>query len=157
MLSSAELAATYDVIVIGGGPVGCAAAQQAAFLGRNALLIDDPKGLDEHTLDVSFGGPTGLFSKALRDVAKSIDLDALCKHEGMSDADIWAHVGENITRLASNNASKQVDLLSQMRVVHLRARAQVVPSGDAVVACLPGGSEVTIKTRHILIATGSSP
>ena len=137
--------------------MGCAAAQQAAFLGRNALLIDDPKGLDPHTLDLSFGGPTGLFSKALRDVAKTIDLDALRHHEGMSDADIWAHVGENIARLATNNASTQVDLLTQMRVPHLRARAQVVPSGDAVVARLPDGSEVTIKTQHVLVATGSSP
>ena len=40
----------YDVIVIGGGPAGCAAAQKAAWLGRRALLIDDPKGVGAHEL-----------------------------------------------------------------------------------------------------------
>ena len=80
VLTDAQLQATYDVIVIGGGPVGCAAAQHAAFLGRSALLVDDPKGLDPHALDLSFGGPTGLFSKALRDAAKSVDVEALRRH-----------------------------------------------------------------------------
>ena len=39
VLTDAQKTTTYDVIVIGGGPVGCAAAQHAAFLGRSALLV----------------------------------------------------------------------------------------------------------------------
>ena len=46
-----------------------AAAAKAAYLGRRAIVIDKPRGkLREDGLDPFFGGPTGLFSKALRDV-----------------------------------------------------------------------------------------
>ena len=157
VLTDAQLQATYDVIVIGGGPVGCAAAQHAAFLGRSALLVDDPKGLDAHALDLSFGGPTGLFSKALRDAAKSVDVEALRRHEKASDKDIWSRMLANVSRSATNNAATQVQLLEGMKVLYLRARAVVVPGGEAIAATLADGSKKTIKARHILVATGSSP
>ena len=157
VLTDAQKATTYDVIVIGGGPVGCAAAQHAAFLGRSALLVDDPKGLDPHALDLSFGGPTGLFSKALRDSAKSVDVEALRRLEKASDKDIWSRMLANVSRSATNNAATQVQLLEGMKVPYLRARAVVVPGGEAITATLADGSEMTIKASHILVATGSSP
>ena len=157
VLTDAQKATTYDVIVIGGGPVGCAAAQHAAFLGRSALLVDDSKGLDPHALDLSFGGPTGLFSKALRDSAKSIDVEALRQFQGASDADIWSRMLANVSRSATNNAATQVQLLEDMKVPYLRARAVVAPGGEAITARLADGSELSVKARHILVATGSSP
>lgn len=69
VVSAASLAKPYDVVVIGGGPAGVAAAQKAAFLGRRAILIDNAQ-CPPNDLDLTFGAPTGLFSKALRDTAK---------------------------------------------------------------------------------------
>jgi NADPH-dependent 2,4-dienoyl-CoA reductase/sulfur reductase-like enzyme len=40
---ASELAKKYDLIVIGGGPAGVAAALKAAQLGRRALIVDKPK------------------------------------------------------------------------------------------------------------------
>ena len=66
-------------------------------------------------LDLGFGAPTGLYSKALRDSAKSIDVSAR-RAAGRSEAEIWAEVGINIQRLATNNAETQYQLLEDMRV-----------------------------------------
>jgi len=73
----------YDLAVIGAGPVGVQAAIVAASVfKKNVVLIDSPRAsgklMNEATNeDLSIGGPTGLFSKALRDAAKRIKVSTL--------------------------------------------------------------------------------
>lgn len=54
----------YDLVVLGSGPGGEAAAVQAARLGASVAVVEIKK---------SFGGPTGLTSKAVREAAKQIN------------------------------------------------------------------------------------
>lgn len=54
----------YDLVVLGSGPGGEAAAVQAARLGATVAVVEIKK---------SFGGPTGLTSKAVREAAKQIN------------------------------------------------------------------------------------
>jgi hypothetical protein len=71
--------------------VGVSAALRAArhpYL-KNVVLIDAPRAsgmlMDERTgEDLSLGGPTGLFSKALRDTGKRISVSSL-KGMGLRD------------------------------------------------------------------------
>lgn len=59
----------FDLVVIGGGPVGINAALRASRLGRSAILVDaTPPQFFQFT------GPTGLYSKALRDSALRLDV-----------------------------------------------------------------------------------
>ena len=76
----------YDVCILGGGPVGITAALKASSLGRRAILIDatPPR-------QFQFTGPTGLFSKALRDAAQRLDVRVL-REMGIGDKAIWAQV-----------------------------------------------------------------
>ena len=53
----------YDLVVIGSGPGGEAAAVYAAKLGKKVAIIEKKS---------AFGGPTGLTSKAVREAAKRI-------------------------------------------------------------------------------------
>ena len=53
----------YDLIVIGSGPGGEAAAVHASKLGVRVAVIEKKK---------TFGGPTGLTSKAIREAAKRL-------------------------------------------------------------------------------------
>jgi hypothetical protein len=76
--------ASYDLAIVGAGPVGVQAALAAASEPHNkrVCLIDAPREsgvlMNEATgEDLSFGGPTGLFGKALRDTSKSIKVSGL--------------------------------------------------------------------------------
>ena len=82
---------TYDLAVLGAGPVGVSAALLAARSphNKNVILIDAPRAsgalMNEVTgEDLSIGGPTGLFSKALRDTGKRISVSSL-KGMGLRD------------------------------------------------------------------------
>ena len=74
----------YDLVVVGGGPVGITAALRGAALGYDTILIDatPPR-------QFQFTGPTGLYSKALRDSAIRLDVPVL-RAMGISDKAIWA-------------------------------------------------------------------
>lgn len=83
--------AKFDLAVIGAGPVGVSAALLAARAPHNkkVVLIDAPRAsgalMNEATgEDLSIGGPTGLFSKALRDTGKRISVSSL-KGMGLRD------------------------------------------------------------------------
>ena len=74
----------FDLAVIGAGPVGVQAAISAASAPffKKVCLVDAPRAsgmlMDEETgQDLSIGGPTGLFSKALRDTSKRISVTSL--------------------------------------------------------------------------------
>ena len=100
---------SYDLVVLGGGPVGITGALRATSLGKSAILVDaTPQS------QFQFTGPTGLFSKALRDASLRIDVPVL-RSMGIGDAAIWAQVRELVqvlTRLARTVAVRTPQRLS---------------------------------------------
>jgi len=169
-VSDDELKRKYDLVVIGGGPAGVAGALKAAYMGRRALIIDCPKlAPDRRGIDPSFGGPTGLFSKALRDVGKTLDIKALLA-QGLDNDVVWKQVRNMCGRLACNNSESQVDLLWKFKVGYLQGTAQLQKrnkDGDArrrastigndieVYVDKLGGGKAVITTEKILLCTGS--
>lgn len=157
-----ELAKPYDIAIIGGGPAGVAAASKAAFLGRRALVIDDaPCAPNE--LDLTFGAPTGLFSKALRDTAKSLDV-GLLETMGLDKRVVWAQVQASVGKLARNNVQTVHALLSEFKIAYLRARATIVSAdgegeGGSVTlsATAKDGTVSTITASRVLVTSGSTP
>ena len=72
----------FDLAVIGAGVVGVTAALAAASAPhlKKVCLIDAPREsgmLMNGDEDLSIGGPTGLFGKALRDTSKRIKVSTL--------------------------------------------------------------------------------
>ena len=130
-VADAELAKPYDLIVIGGGPAGVAGALKAAQLGKRTLVVDRPKLAPvEGGLDYGFGGPTGLFSKAMRDVGKTLDIKSL-EMMGIDNDVVWRQVRNNCLKLARNNAINCLEILAVFRVGYLQVRT---PSPQRVVA-----------------------
>jgi NAD(P) transhydrogenase len=151
-----ELEQDYDLVIIGGGPVGVAAALKGSTLGRRCLLVDKPKlRPNAEGLDISFGGPTGLFSKALREAGKCMDVVSL-RSMGLYEPVIWSQVRGMCERLASMNAEHQVKLMADMKVGYLQADATVV-SPNKVLVCKEDGRHWIITTEKLLVATGSKP
>ena len=93
----------YDCIVVGGGPTGITAALRVSALGGRAFLVDATPARQ-----FQFSGPTGLYSKALRDASKKIDVRVL-RSMGLGDAAIWAQVQEKVSSIlvkaGGNNAA----------------------------------------------------
>ena len=96
----------YDLLILGAGPVGVTAALSAAEQGKSVLLVDQPTfsgALMNQDEDLSLGGPTGLFSKALRDTSKRISVATL-RGMGISEGSIWNEVRVVCEQLAAINA-----------------------------------------------------
>jgi len=163
---SANLQKPYDLIVVGGGPAGVAGALKGAYLGKRVLLVDKPKAAPEGGgLDVFFGGPTGLFSKALRDCAKAYDVGSL-DAMGLDRDVIFKQVQNSCLRLARNNAQTQCSMLENFKIDYLQGEATLDlgrfngrPSTDTaklVVRPTETPSEtIDILANKVLLCTGS--
>jgi NAD(P) transhydrogenase len=144
---------SYDVAIVGGGPVGVSAALKASSLRKTAILIDatPPK-------QFQFTGPTGLFSKALRDAAQRIDVKVL-RNMGIGDVAIWAQVDELIGSIVRKCGRDNMQALTLARVPHLRGIGRLASAdGSEVVvdvAFQRGGGGERVVCRKALLATGS--
>ena len=131
-VSKSSLNKLYDLVVIGGGPAGVAGAIKAAQMGRRAILIDKPKfdaGVLPNGLDIFFGGPTGLFSKALRDSAKNTNVAAMRAQHMDSDV-IWKQITNDIVKLAMRNSEGQCRTLARYGIDYLQGSAQLLGEYD---------------------------
>jgi NAD(P) transhydrogenase len=156
MVPANRLAKPYELVIIGGGPAGVSAAMQAALTSRRCIIVDKPKvPPDESGLDISFGGPTGLWSKALRDTAKTVDVRTL-RSMGISDSNIWSQIRDSCINLATQNAKYQTKRLELYKVDYLQATADLTTKGE-VFCTLLDGTVTRLHTDNVLIATGSRP
>jgi len=164
---AAQLAKPYDLIVVGGGPSGVAGALKGAYMGKRVLLVDKPKcAPPSGGLDPFFGGPTGLFSKALRDAAKTLDVGGLSAM-GLDSDVIFKQVQNSCLRLARNNAEAQGQVLDKFKVDYLQAEATVnsIFNGRDVenevrVTVRPHADPTQtseLVTSKLLLCTGSYP
>ncbi|KAL3781392.1 hypothetical protein ACHAW5_010288 [Stephanodiscus triporus] len=161
---------TYDLAVIGGGPVGVSAALLAASKGASVVLIDAPRAsgalMNEATgEDLSLGGPTGLFSKALRASVKRISVGSL-KGMGLRDDSIWNEIVTSCVELASFNARDALRQLDYAGVSYVKGHAAFADSGGpSSLIVTPDSSSggqlvsgiATLTAKRTLIATGSTP
>jgi len=165
-LTSEELAdIDWDLAVIGAGPVGVSAALLAARAPYNkkVILIDAPRNsgalMNEATgEDLSIGGPTGLFSKALRDAGKRISVSSL-KGMGLRDDSVWNEVVTSCLELASSNARDTVRQLEYAGITYVQGNAAFADSGgsSSLFVTAEDNSITTIQASKILLATGSTP
>jgi dihydrolipoamide dehydrogenase len=151
-----ELAESADLLVIGGGPGGYAAAIRAAQLGREVTLVErnGAAGLGGVCLHVGC-----IPSKALIELAgvanRTAELEAAGLHArevGVSLERFQAWRGELCARLARGVG----ELLAkgQVRIVHGEARFN---RPDRVAVHTPDDRALFLEFQHAIIATGSRP
>ena len=87
-------------------------------------------------MDLFFGGPTGLFSKALRDAAKQTNV-AVMKTQGMTGDVIWKQITNTVVKLAMRNSEGQCKTLKRYDIDYLQGSAKLLGEDDeAAVAAL---------------------
>ena len=156
----------YDLAVIGAGVVGVQAALTATQEDptRRVVLIDAPiasgalQAPDGH--DLSIGAPTGVFSKALRDTSKRINVETL-RGMGLREDSVWNEIISSCLDLARNSAEDMERQLDVAGVDRVKGYASFPNSGDTftlqVRPSLQYNDATQIKAAQILIATGSRP
>ena len=144
---------TTDILVIGGGPGGYAAAFRAADLGKQVTLVE---------ADARLGGTCLLHgcipSKALLHVAALIAESRTAKRWGLTfdapqiDLPAMRKWKDGIINRLTKGLS---GLSKQRRVTHLQGRASFENSQTAL---LEGNDQVDrITFNHAVVATGSRP
>ena len=145
---------TTDLVVIGAGPGGYAAAFYAADLGMKVTLIDreaNPGGVCVYRGCIP--------SKALLHVAKLLDEAAHASHWGID----FGKPSINIDRLRTfkDNVVKQLtggtgQLVKARKITYLRGTATLTGPTSLEVAKTGGGAE-TVNFGHAIVAVGSYP
>ncbi|CAI5948916.1 unnamed protein product [Closterium sp. NIES-64] len=159
MLDGVQLAATSpeesDLVVIGGGPGGYAAAIRAAQLGMKVTCVDKRGSLGGTCVNV---GCTP--SKALLESSHMYDeaQHSLAAH-GVKVADVevdlpamMAHKTSAVAGLAKNIEA----LLKKNKVTYLKGHGKIVGPNQVAVSLLDSPGETKLmNAKNIIIATGS--
>jgi len=158
-------AETYDLAVVGAGVVGVQAAMAAAQapFQKRVILIDAPTESGAlmnpaNNQDLSLGGPTGLFSKALRDTSKRIKVSTL-RGMGLREDSVWNEIIGACVDLAASNAQDIERQLEMAGVTYRQGFAAFADSGgtDSLIVTSTDGLSSIVRANKILLATGSKP
>ena len=152
----------YDVAVIGAGPGGYVAAIRAAQLGLRTVCIDD---FTDSAGKASLGGTclnVGCIpSKALLESSENYEKAIHKFHEhGISATNVSIDVSKMLAR--KDGIVKQFTngialLFKKNNVTQIHGRAQFFSKGDVISLRVDGASEVIVKAKNVIIATGSQP
>ncbi len=143
---------SFDLVVIGGGPGGYVAAIRAAQLGLRVACVEKDATLGGTCVNVGC-----IPSKALLDSSEKFhDVGRLARQGVVVDKvtlDLPAMMAWKDKVVADN--TRGVDFLFKKNKIERVRGVGRIAAADQVVAKLEDGSERTLATRNILIATGS--
>lgn len=147
-------ARSYDVVVIGAGPGGYVAAVRAAQLGLKTAVVERDKAL----------GGTCLLrgcipTKFLLQAASLHDEFTAMGRYGLKAKDLevdWKTTQVEKTKTVRRLTSAVKGLMKKGSVDVYEGHGRLDGPGTVHVALSAGGEE-TLRTRHVLIATGSVP
>ncbi|MFM8271431.1 MAG: Si-specific NAD(P)(+) transhydrogenase [Gemmata sp.] len=147
----------YDLIVIGAGPGGVAAADTAALLGKRVALVERSSAVGGAAVN------TGTIpSKTLREVALAI---AGVKARQLIGVDVSVRRQAKIEDLLRHERAVKASEAHQMRTLLDRYGVTVIqgdgrfadPHTVRVTRPTPPGGELDLKAEKVVIATGSCP
>ena len=151
----------YDVIVIGAGPAGYAAAIRCAQLGLNTACIDKSMGKDgKPTLGGTCLNWGCIPSKALLDAShKYVDAQEHFADVGISTGEVTMDVPKMIARkdeVVSNLTGGIAGLFKGNGVTTLHGTGRLL-AGKKVSFTDHSGSQQAFSAEHIILAPGSVP
>jgi dihydrolipoamide dehydrogenase len=147
--------ASYDLIVLGGGPAGYTGAIRAAQLGLNTAIIDKREVLGGTCLNIGC-----IPSKAL--LASSDHLQ-FARHQAERHGLKFENVSFDLAKMMQRKEGvvRQLTqglefLMKKNKITRLRGVGQVVAPGR-VVLTKPDNNQEELLGKHVMLATGSVP
>ncbi len=141
----------YDIIIIGAGPAGYAAAIRASQLGMKTALIEKER---IGGMCINWGCiPT----KAIIESAKNFNKAKRLKEFGIDGINVskltfnWGKVKERAKEISSKMSAGVLNVLKKNGVEIIRGNAVIAADKSVVI------ENRNLKAKYIVIATGSSP
>ena len=145
--------ASFDLIVVGGGPAGYTGAIRAAQLGLNTAIIDKGEVLGGTCLNIGC-----IPSKAL---LLSSDHFHFAQHQAARHGIKFENVSVDLAQLMKRKLGvvRQLTqglefLMKKNKITRLHGTGQVVAPGK-VVLTKKDGTQEELQGKHIVLATGS--
>jgi dihydrolipoamide dehydrogenase len=143
----------YDLVVIGAGPGGYAAAIRAAQLGLKVGCVEKEPALGGTCLRIGC-----IPSKAMLESSERfVELQREVARHGIRVSDITLDLAAMLGRkeqIVSTLAQGIDGLFKKNKITRYLGHGRIAAPGRLVVQ---GQEQVELKSRHILIATGSKP
>lgn len=142
----------YDIVVIGAGPGGEVGAIRAAQLGMSVALVEKNEHLGGTCLNVGC-----IPTKALLAAANTMDKLKHLDEMGFSASDIkydWSRIMARKEKIVDQQR-KGLRFLMKKNKIDVFTGFGKVQSRDSVVVTDDAGKTTTLKTKHVLLATGS--
>ena len=145
---------TYDLVVIGAGPAGQAAAELAAHVGRRAIIVEQhrPGGV----VTTTGGAPTKTLREAARYLTGFGEAEVYGVRPSMPMEVALPIVVARTRQVRDHLQSIVARRLAGLGIDYLQGAARLRPDG-AVVVTPPDGGERELRGRAVLVATGSRP
>jgi dihydrolipoamide dehydrogenase len=147
--------ASFDLIVLGGGPAGYTGAIRAAQLGLNTAIIDNREVLGGTCLNIGC-----IPSKAL---LLSSDHLHFARHQAARHGLIFENVSFDLAQMMTRKQGvvRQLTqglefLMKKNKITRLFGVGQVVTPGKVVLR-KNDGSQEELQGKHVVLATGSVP
>jgi dihydrolipoamide dehydrogenase len=147
--------ASFDLIVLGGGPAGYTGAIRAAQLGLNTAIIDKSEVLGGTCLNIGC-----IPSKAL---LVSSDHVRFAQHQAERHGLKFEKVSIDLAKMMQRkkNVVRQLTqgvefLMKKNKITRLHGSGQVVAPGK-VALTTPEGTLEEHSAKHVILATGSAP
>src|SRR6185312_12932922 len=143
-----------QVVVVGGGPGGYAAAFLAADLGLTTALVDpepNPGGVCVYRGCIP--------SKALLHVAKLIDESRHAKAWGVDFGEPKVNLDklrEFKNNVVKKNTGGTNQLVKARKIQYIQGLAEIVDAHHLKVKLTAGGADLDVQFEHAILATGST-
>ena len=145
---------SIDLVVIGGGPGGCAAAIRASQLGLRAVLVEAEERLGGTCLNWGC-----IPTKALLRQAQVLRLLRRAEEFGLTTGEIghdWERVIGRSRGIVEELSGGVAALMKKNRVEVMRGRGRLTPSREVEVVP-DDGDPVRLRAERVLLATGGRP
>ncbi|KAK6537961.1 dihydrolipoamide dehydrogenase precursor [Orbilia ellipsospora] len=147
-------ATEHDVVVIGGGPGGYVAAIKAAQLGLKTACVEKRGALGGTCLNVgcipskSLLNNSHIYHQIKHDIKqRGIDVEGV----SLNLENMMAAKDKSVKGLTSG-----IETLFKMnKVDYVKGTGSIANENEVVVKPLDGGADISLKTKNIIIATGS--